>query len=94
MARMGRHAEAMNTIDDCWGGQIRYGATTFFEVFRPSWNLCSLGENDAPVNNQCGYTSLTHPWSSGIAKWLTVEVLCIKPETPGFLTFSFTQHLT
>ena len=94
MARMGRHAEAMNTIDDCWGGQIRYGATTFFEVFRPSWNLCSLGENDAPVNNQCGYTSLTHPWSAGVAKWLTEEVLGVKPETPGFGTFSVTPHLT
>ena len=94
MARMGRHAEAMNTIDDCWGGQIRYGATTFFEVFRPSWNLCSLGENDAPVNNQCGYTSLTHPWSAGVAKWLTEEVLGVKPEAPGFGTFSVTPHLT
>ncbi|MGN0201759.1 MAG: alpha-L-rhamnosidase C-terminal domain-containing protein [Candidatus Cryptobacteroides sp.] len=94
VARMGRHAEAMNTIDDCWGGQLRYGATTFFEVFRPSWNLCSLGENDAPVNNQCGYTSLTHPWSAGVAKWLTEEVLGVKPQTPGFGTFSVTPHLT
>lgn len=33
--------------------------TTFFEVFRPSWNDCKLSDNDAPVNNQCGYTSLT-----------------------------------
>lgn len=34
MARMGRHAEALTTIDDCWGGQLRYGGTTFFEVYR------------------------------------------------------------
>lgn len=94
MARLGRYGEAMNTIDDCWGGQLRYGATTFFEVFRPSWNLCRVAQNDAPVNNQCGYTSLTHPWSAGVAKWLSEEVLGIRPDTPGFATFSVCPHLT
>lgn len=94
LARLGRYGEAMNTIDDCWGGQVRYGATTFFEVFRPSWNLCKLADNDAPVNNQCGYTSFTHPWSAGVAKWLSEEVLGVKPEVPGFKTFTVCPHLT
>ena len=94
LARLGRYGEAMNTIDDCWGGQLRYGATTFFEVFRPSWNFCKLSDNDAPVNNQCGYTSLTHPWSAGVTKWLSEEVLGVKPETPGFETFTVCPHLT
>lgn len=94
LARIGRYGEAMNTIDDCWGGQLRYGATTFFEVFRPSWNLCKLADNDAPVNNQCGYTSFTHPWSAGIAKWLSEEILGVKPNTPGFKTFTVCPHLT
>lgn len=94
LARLGRHAEAMNTIDDCWGGQLRYGATTFFEVFRPSWNLCKQADNDAPVNNQCGYTSLTHPWSAGVTKWLSEEILGVKPQTPGFKTFTVCPQLT
>ena len=94
LARLGRYGEAMNTIDDCWGGQLRYGATTFFEVFRPSWNLCKLEDNDAPVNNQCGYTSFTHPWSAGVAKWLSEEILGVKPEAPGFKTFTVCPHLT
>lgn len=94
MARLGRYGEAMNTIDDCWGGQLQYGATTFFEVFRPSWNHCSLAENDAPVNNQCGYTSLTHPWSAGIAKWLSEEILGVRPDSPGFASFTVCPHLT
>lgn len=94
LARMNRYPEAINTINDCWGGQLRYGATTFFEVFRPSWNICRLAENDAPVNNQCGYTSLTHPWSAGVAKWLTEEVLGVKPESPGFKSFTVRPHLT
>lgn len=93
MGEMNRYGEALNTIDDCWGGQLRYGATTFFEVFRPSWNLYKLAENDAPVNNQCGYTSFTHPWSAGVAKWLSEEILGIKPLTPGFESFQVRPHL-
>lgn len=93
MAAMQRYPEALTTIHDCWGGQLRYGATTFFEVFRSSWNQVSA-PNDAPINNQCGYTSLTHPWSAGITKWLSEEILGIQPLEPGFATFIVRPHLT
>lgn len=93
MAEMNRYSEALSTINDCWGGMVRYGGTTFFEVFRSSWNLISQ-PNDAPVNNQCGYTSLTHPWSAGITKWLTEEILGIKPVEPGFNTFIVKPNLS
>ena len=93
MAEMGRYEEAMTTIDDCWGGQIGYGGTTYFEVYRPSWNN-AIGMNGAPVNNQCGYTSLAHPWSAGITKWLSEEILGIQPTTPGFSTFDVKPNLT
>ncbi|MDD6210632.1 MAG: alpha-L-rhamnosidase C-terminal domain-containing protein [Bacteroidales bacterium] len=93
MASMNKYDEALTTIDDCWGGQIRYGGTTFFEVYRPSWNSV-ISENGAPVNNQCGYTSLTHPWSAGITKWLSEEILGVKPLTPGFATFSVKPRLS
>ncbi|MCP4313094.1 MAG: hypothetical protein GY790_17685 [Bacteroidetes bacterium] len=86
LARMGRYDEAMETIKDCWGGQLEYGATTFFEVFRPSWNL-ALDYNDAPPNNQCGYTSFCHPWGGGVVNWLSEELLGIKPTLPGFRQF-------
>lgn len=93
MAELGRLNEALTTVDDCWGGQIRYGGTTFFEVFHPSWNLVS-GPNDAPINNQCGFTSLTHPWSAGVTKWLSEEIAGIKPTGPGFSTFIIKPHLS
>lgn len=92
MAKMQRYNDAISSIKDCWGGQIKYGGTTFFEVYRPSWNSI-LGKNDAPINNQCGYTSLTHPWSSGVVKWLSEEVLGIKPLEPGFKVFEIVPHL-
>jgi len=93
LARLNRYNEALATIDDCWGGQVRYGGTTFFEVFRPSWNDISR-PNDAPINNQCGYTSLTHPWSAGVTKWLSEEILGIKPLSPGFKNFIVKPHLS
>jgi alpha-L-rhamnosidase len=92
MARMNKHDAAIAAIRDCWGGQINYGATTFFEVYRPSWNRV-LGYNDAPPNGQCGYTSLAHPWGGGVTQWLTEEVLGIRPAGPGFTTCKITPHL-
>jgi hypothetical protein len=83
MARMNRPDEALTTVRDQWGGQIEYGGTTFFEVYRPSWNQ-ALGKNDAVPNCQVGYTSLAHPWGGGVTKWLSEEVLGIKPTAPGF----------
>ncbi len=92
LATMQKHDDAINVIRDCWGGQIDYGATTFFEVYRPSWNKV-LGYNDAPPNNQCGYTSFAHPWGGGVTKWLSEEVLGIKPTSPGFATVEIIPHL-
>jgi len=92
LGQMGKYNDALSTINDCWGGQIKYGGTTFFEDYRPSWNNI-LPSNGAPVNNQCGYTSLTHPWSAGVTKWLSEEVLGIQPLSPGFATFRVVPHL-
>ena len=92
MAAAGRTDDALSTIKDCWGGQLRYGATTFIEVYDPSWNRF-LGQNDAVPNNQVGYTSLCHPWSAGVVKWLTEETLGIKPTAPGFRTYTVCPHL-
>lgn len=92
MARAGYMREALTTVRDQWGGQLRYGGTTFFEVFRPSWND-ALAPNSAPVNNQCGYTSLTHPWGAGVTRWLSDEILGVRPVSPGFKTFSIMPFL-
>ena len=91
MARLGKYDEALETIRDQWGEQINYGATSFFEVFRPSWNI-DLGKNDPPPNGQCGYTSIAHPWGGGVVKWITEEILGIKPVAPGFKSIEIMPH--
>ncbi|MET6997783.1 alpha-L-rhamnosidase C-terminal domain-containing protein [Chitinophaga defluvii] len=92
MAAAGIHREALSTIDKSWGGQLRLGATTFWECFRPEWENF-LKPNDPVPNGQHGYTSLCHPWSSGITKWLSEEILGIKPSSPGFKTYQIIPHL-
>lgn len=92
MASVKLYDAALTTIKDLWGGQLRYGGTTFFEVYRPSWNVI-LNQNDAPPNNQCGYTSLAHPWSAGVTKWLSENILGIKPLSPSFKKFTIIPYL-
>jgi alpha-L-rhamnosidase len=92
LSRMDKYDDALETIRDQWGGQIKYGATTFFENFRPSWNE-DLNLNDAPPNGQCGYTSIAHPWGGGVVKWISEEILGVKPLTPGFLSVEIMPHL-
>ncbi|MEI6565010.1 MAG: alpha-L-rhamnosidase C-terminal domain-containing protein [bacterium] len=92
MASMKRHDEALDTVRYLWGGMIEYGGTTFFEVFRPAWAKV-LGKNDPVPNNQCGFTSLCHPWGGGVVKWLSEEVAGIKPVSPGFKEYAIVPHL-
>jgi hypothetical protein len=92
MALAKQNSAAVTTIKDCWEGQLRYGGTTFFEVYRPSWNSI-LDPNDAPPNNQCGYTSLAHPWSAGVTKWLSENILGVKPVLAGFKSFTIIPFL-
>lgn len=91
-ALMNKYDDALSSIRDLWGGQVKYGATTFFEDYRPSWN--AVVDKNGPVpDNQCGFTSLCHPWGAGVTKWLSEEVLGIKPTSPGFTTFDILPHL-
>ena len=92
LARMGKHDDALSTVRDLWGGMVKYGGTTTFETYRPSWNDV-LGPNDAVPNTQSGITSLCHPWGAGLVKWLNEEVLGIKPASPGFAAYEIRPHL-
>lgn len=87
MARLGHMADALCAVRDVWGGQLEYGATSFFEVYRPSWNA-QLHRNAPVPNEQAGYTSLCHPWSAGVLPWLNEYVLGVRPLRAGFARFA------
>lgn len=69
MAGAGRQDDAVSAILDMYGGMIDYGATTFFEVYRPGWNA-GIGVNGAVPNCQVGFNSLAHPWGAGVLTWM------------------------
>ena len=91
MARMGKYDDALSTVRDMWGGMVKNGATTTYEVYRPLWNNL-IGPNDAVPNSQSGIVSLCHPWGAGPVKWLNEEVLGIVPTLPGFKTYDILPH--
>jgi hypothetical protein len=92
LALMNRYEEALVSVRDVWGGQIRYGGTLFFETYTPSWDQC-LERNGAVPNCQAGYTSLGHAWGSGVTAWLSREVLGIRSTAPGFSEFEIVPQL-
>ncbi len=92
MARAHLWNQAIETVLDDWGGQIRYGGTTFFECYWPSWNRV-IGHNGPLPTCDAGDTSLCHPWSAGCTAWLTRWVAGIRPATPGFATVDIIPHL-
>ena len=92
MGRMGWTDPALQTALEDWGGQIKYGATTFLECYWPSWNAI-IPQNGPVPSNQAGVTSLCHPWSAGCTTWLTRYVAGIAPTGPGFATVDITPHL-
>jgi len=92
LSQMGKYDDAFSLIADHWGGMVKYGGTTFFELYRPSWNHV-LGYNDPPPNNQTGYVSMCHPWGGGVIHWLTEQTLGIKPVSPGFSDCEIIPHL-
>ncbi len=91
MARMGKYDEALSSVRDMWGGMVKNGATTTYEVYRPSWNDV-IAPNAAVPNGQSGIVSLCHPWGAGVVKWLNEEVLGIVPTLPGFKTYDILPH--
>jgi len=102
----GMHQQALDIIDDYWGGMLDMGATTFWEDFNVEWmeNTARLDEftpegmNDihGSFGDYCypSYRhSLCHGWSSGVTAWLSENVLGVKIIDPGCKTIKIEPHL-
>jgi alpha-L-rhamnosidase len=91
---MGQFDYAVAAIKLCWGGMIELGGTTFWEIYSPEWNrFMAPHAVDAVPNGQNGFTSMCHPWSSGVTYWMTETLLGIKPIVPGFAEFEVVPKL-
>jgi hypothetical protein len=92
---MGNINRALEAVLQCWGGQIDIGATTFWEVYSPQWNVF-IGKNDPVPNGQNSFTSLCHPWA-GIFSLLFVIVYLLFAQLELLIgcqktSLAFSQH--
>lgn len=72
---MQRDQQALNLIRTYWGGMLKRGATTYWEIYDPR-----KPEDFVPDSGQ----SLCHGWSAGVTSILPAEVVGVKPIKPGF----------
>ncbi len=77
--KLGQYQAGIDLLRRYWGGMLQRGATTWWEVFDPSfpqdmnWALPRMP-----------YVSLCHGWSSGPTSYLTEVILGVKPTDGGF----------
>jgi hypothetical protein len=97
---LGRTRQAMNFVRRYWGGMIREGATTFWEVYQLTWPQASpykhppgISSGGLPAGVPSYTNSLCHGWSSGVTSWLTEYVLGVRPSSGGFASASIVPHL-
>lgn len=87
LSRAGLADAACDTVDRCWGGMLRLGATCFWESYRPEWN--AVFQPNAPVpNGMHGYTSLCHPWGAGVLRWMQENLAGIRPDMGNGRTYT------
>ena len=60
-----------------WGAPILLGATTVWEQSHPDW-INFIKPGPGPIPNEAGWSSLAHPWSSGVTAWLSAYILGIR----------------
>ena len=87
LASDNRHDEALEAIQKMWGGMNSLDATCYWENYNPKWPNLYSPSMSWPTMSFC------HPWASGVAPWLSNEVLGIQPVEPGFARYDVVPHL-
>lgn len=77
--KLGQVQAGIDLMRRYWGGMLARGATTWWEVFDPSFSQDVNWSLD-----RMPYVSLCHGWSSGPTSYLTEVVLGVQPTAGGF----------
>lgn len=83
LGMMGRIDIVQNEIEDYWGGMIKLGATTIWEMFNPNEKD---NEHYAMYSKAYG-RSLCHAWGGGPIYLLGRFCAGVYPTSPGYKTF-------
>ena len=76
--------QALDLIRSYWGGMIKRGATTFWEIYDPR-----KPDDFVPDSG----LSLCHGWSAGVTSILPAEVVGVKPVQPGSKEILIAPHM-
>ena len=80
MGNANRMDHALAAAKYCFGGMTRVGNGCLWETFDPRYEaIIASGGTKSP-----NLPSMCHPWSSGVAHWLTEHHVGIKPAKPGY----------
>jgi hypothetical protein len=88
MDKLAHNQDGLNLVRRYWGDMLRRGATTWWEMFDPSWPEGMKAALDKVI-----YLSLSHGWSSGPTTYLTETVLGVRPTGAGFETVEIRPEL-
>ena len=90
LERLQRPRAAIESVELCWGAELKLGATTFWEVsgYAGGWanSLKGFGPPYPPAvpAHGGGSNSLCHPWSAGVTAWLSRSALGVRPTVAGY----------
>jgi len=93
MAQAGHRQEALDWMEDYWGGMLRPETTTFWEGYDARWQKEHFHQHLQTDHGEGYFVSLCHGWSSGPTAWLTEQVLGIQPIAAGFAKVSIRPEL-
>ena len=89
LCALGRQADVLKEIRDYWGGMLRLGATSFWELYNPA----EEGEAHYAMYGRRFGKSLCHAWGASPAYLLGRYYLGVTPTSPGFATYDVRPDL-
>jgi len=85
LGEIGQPQAALDFARNYWGGMVKEGATTFWELYDPSWEKHNAHAHMKTGAGGSSYAlSLCHGWSAGVTSFLTEEIAGVRPLDGGF----------
>lgn len=85
LGEIGKAEAALGFIRDYWGGMVKEGATTYWELYDTSWEKHNAHAHMKTGAGGSSYAlSLCHGWSAGVTSFLSEHIAGVRPLDGGF----------
>lgn len=85
----GRHGQVLDGIKSYWGGMLKLGATSFWEVYNPK----EKGREHFSMYDTPFGRSLCHAWGASPVYLLGKHFLGVRPTSSGYSSYVVEPHL-